>query len=427
MKIKKTVSLILLLAIVFCVCAGFAVNASGEYRLLSANAGGARSVAFATEDEPAEDLFLYVDINIVFDIENKYYAHHITTQASGGVPPYQYRFNFPGEYDSGYRETSDLYRRFLSNGKYPVSISVMDSVGTVNTADTYILVDVVDDSTLPPVTEPKETFTLYFENKDSWSNVYAYVWNDKGEQALGLWPGTRCTVLSDDICSIDVPDGFDYIIFNNGSKKTTNELVNPGGFNVAMWESADGDKFEYFWYHPIITHPTEATENTEPEVTTEATVSSESFPVTEATDPTEAPATGATDSSEPETTSAPIVTEATEAETTVALEKITASVPETTVCIETSTVSVTEAETTLPEEETTLPTESDTEPVPEFEQGDVNCDGKLNIKDVTTIQKFLAKILPFDEKIMLLADFNNDGIVNIKDATTIQKKLANLI
>ncbi|MBR3987686.1 MAG: dockerin type I repeat-containing protein [Clostridia bacterium] len=63
----------------------------------------------------------------------------------------------------------------------------------------------------------------------------------------------------------------------------------------------------------------------------------------------------------------------------------------------------------------------------EFEIGDVNADGKLNIKDATTIQKYAAKMIELDEKAQVRADYNADGKINVKDATQIQKKIANLI
>ncbi|MBR3988847.1 MAG: leucine-rich repeat protein [Clostridia bacterium] len=63
----------------------------------------------------------------------------------------------------------------------------------------------------------------------------------------------------------------------------------------------------------------------------------------------------------------------------------------------------------------------------EFETGDVNGDGKLNIKDATAIQKFVAKLVVFDDSQLALADFNGDSKVNVKDATQIQKKIAGLI
>lgn len=59
--------------------------------------------------------------------------------------------------------------------------------------------------------------------------------------------------------------------------------------------------------------------------------------------------------------------------------------------------------------------------------GDVNRDGKLNIRDATLIQKYLAKISTLDEEQIALADYNKDCKVSVQDATRIQKKLANLI
>lgn len=78
------------------------------------------------------------------------------------------------------------------------------------------------------------------------------------------------------------------------------------------------------------------------------------------------------------------------------------------------------------DEEPSKPSDS-TPDQPEFMLGDVNRDGKLNIRDVTLIQKYIAKLAEFDTEQIMLADFNEDGKVNVKDATRIQKKLANLL
>ena len=63
----------------------------------------------------------------------------------------------------------------------------------------------------------------------------------------------------------------------------------------------------------------------------------------------------------------------------------------------------------------------------DFEIGDVNMDGKLNIRDATAIQKHLAKIAELDDAGYLLADYDGNGKVNVKDATAIQKTLAGII
>lgn len=61
-----------------------------------------------------------------------------------------------------------------------------------------------------------------------------------------------------------------------------------------------------------------------------------------------------------------------------------------------------------------------------FEIGDVNMDGKINIRDATAIQKCLAKIIKLDEDAIELADFDMNSKVNVKDATAIQKYIAGI-
>lgn len=66
-------------------------------------------------------------------------------------------------------------------------------------------------------------------------------------------------------------------------------------------------------------------------------------------------------------------------------------------------------------------------PAPVYEIGDVNLDGVVNIKDATTVQKWVASIITLSDEALAVADTNADKTVNVKDATTIQKKIAGLI
>lgn len=87
----------------------------------------------------------------------------------------------------------------------------------------------------------------------------------------------------------------------------------------------------------------------------------------------------------------------------------------------------TEPETTVPETtvpETTVP--ETTVPADKGILGDVNNDGKVNIKDATTIQKSAAKLLTLAEDEIIRADVNADSKVNVKDATAIQKFVAKI-
>ena len=56
--------------------------------------------------------------------------------------------------------------------------------------------------------------------------------------------------------------------------------------------------------------------------------------------------------------------------------------------------------------------------------GDVNNDGKLNIRDATGIQLHLAGINKLTGKRLKLADFDGSGSVNIIDVTALQKAVA---
>ena len=59
--------------------------------------------------------------------------------------------------------------------------------------------------------------------------------------------------------------------------------------------------------------------------------------------------------------------------------------------------------------------------------GDVNRDGKINVFDVSEIQRHAAEFIVLDDEQMILADTNFDGKVNIFDASEIQRFLAGQI
>ncbi len=91
----------------------------------------------------------------------------------------------------------------------------------------------------------------------------------------------------------------------------------------------------------------------------------------------------------------------------------------------TTTVKPTVKPTTAPPT-TFAPT---TEPVIEYLRGDADDDGRLTIKDVTSIQLHLAGYTGIitTEKALEQADTNNDGVISIMDATYVQLYLSELI
>lgn len=62
-----------------------------------------------------------------------------------------------------------------------------------------------------------------------------------------------------------------------------------------------------------------------------------------------------------------------------------------------------------------------------YQPGDANLDEKINIRDATAIQKYLAKLTSFAPFQKELADIDQSGDVNVKDATYIQKLIAGII
>ncbi len=80
---------------------------------------------------------------------------------------------------------------------------------------------------------------------------------------------------------------------------------------------------------------------------------------------------------------------------------------------------------TQPTQPTTQPTTA-TEPPEEYILGDVNGDGIVSIRDVTTIQLYLARRLEFGKTAIKAADVDLNTTVDINDATYIQEYLVGL-
>ena len=109
---------------------------------------------------------------------------------------------------------------------------------------------------------------------------------------------------------------------------------------------------------------------------------------------------------------------------------ITPTEPESSVPSETPTPSKPAPIPTDPHESTPSTPQEPSSTAPQNPKeilGDVNNDGKLNIRDATAIQKYLAKLIKAENINLDVADFDQNTKVNVKDATNIQKKLAGLI
>jgi len=82
---------------------------------------------------------------------------------------------------------------------------------------------------------------------------------------------------------------------------------------------------------------------------------------------------------------------------------------------------------TKPSESSTGESTTSSEPVKDKGiLGDVNGDGKVNVKDATLIQKAAAKLTSLTDDEILRGDVNADSKINVKDATAIQKYVAKI-
>lgn len=64
---------------------------------------------------------------------------------------------------------------------------------------------------------------------------------------------------------------------------------------------------------------------------------------------------------------------------------------------------------------------------PIYTPGDVVQDSRININDVTHIQRYISGMITLDDSQLLSSDINCDGEINIRDVTLLQKYLANII
>ena len=142
-------------------------------------------------------------------------------------------------------------------------------------------------------------------------------------------------------------------------------------------------------------------------------------PETEPTEPLvpTGPADGPTNPTDPD---APVVTPSTEPSENVTLPATDSSENEE------PTAPTDNNDTPIIVPGTTADTQDTTSGDIRYMMGDVDTNGKVNIKDATAIQKFIAKLISLDGVALMSADVTDDNKVNIKDATAIQKYIAKI-
>ncbi len=196
--------------------------------------------------------------------------------------------------------------------------------------------------------------------------------------------------------------GYEFRADNSGRPDVTATI---NGMSAKVVEDLSDNKqlfIDYEFTYEKKTAPSKPTNPTNPTETTEPSTGDDTKP-SDITEPTTGDDTKLSDTTEPSTGSEDIPTDSTEPST---------------------------GEGTKPSDTTEPSTGDDTTPsepvVDKGILGDVDGNGKVNIKDATMIQKFAAKIIDLTDDEKLRADVNADNKNNVKDATAIQKFVAKI-
>ena len=100
-------------------------------------------------------------------------------------------------------------------------------------------------------TPDNEEITVYFENTNNWSCVYAYVWNNTTLKNMGGWPGIELTSVGTDkegytayAITVDLAS-YDCIIFNNGNSGNGNQTADLTLTSATTGFTASGASYSF--------------------------------------------------------------------------------------------------------------------------------------------------------------------------------------
>ena len=86
--------------------------------------------------------------------------------------------------------------------------------------------------------DQKGTYTIYYYNKDSWENVYAYIWDGGSDTYETAWPGERMFTHQGKVYKHDYElssVSYDKVIFNNNDGTQTSNLDIADGASGNKW------------------------------------------------------------------------------------------------------------------------------------------------------------------------------------------------
>ena len=97
--------------------------------------------------------------------------------------------------------------------------------------------------TTEPTTAPSDNCIYYDNSSSKWGTVYAHMWNSSDTSQTTTWPGTPMTSVGNNIWKVEVPDGYNMVVFNDNTWRQTKDISIPGKgmvYRNGSWEAYSG-------------------------------------------------------------------------------------------------------------------------------------------------------------------------------------------
>ena len=97
--------------------------------------------------------------------------------------------------------------------------------------------------TTEPTTAPSDNCIYYDNSSSKWGTVYAHMWNSSDTSQTTTWHGTPMTSVGNNIWKVEVPDGYNMVVFNDNTWRQTKDISIPGKgmvYRNGSWEAYSG-------------------------------------------------------------------------------------------------------------------------------------------------------------------------------------------
>lgn len=422
----------------------FTPAATGTYNVTatvegSDNSFTTRTIQLESVNELSKPGDLSLSVSAKEASEGKY---TVTANAAGGTAPYKYEFKLNGTVAQASSDKATYTFDATKAGNYTVEVTVKDAAGKTVSKTTSVQVGGADDPTQPtqpvipgptePVVKPTqptvEKLTAVLSVEDKGEGIYKFTTTaNGGEGDYQYQYSANGTVVRDFATSNSVTlnmsaDGTYTIEVTvkdaKGTTATVSHTVKVSGGVVEMPLTVDFTVTESGQY--LLAKATAA--GGKGEYKYEFAIDKTVYQASSAKDSFLFALDMTTDNNYCVTVK---VKDAAGEELT---RYITVWVKGGKLEIGAQTDEAPEDPTTPPATTPTTPATKPTEPSKgEYLKGDADENGKVNVKDATLIQKYVAKISNMTAQGKENAEVDGNGNLNVKDATMIQKFIANMI